>query len=146
MMNARTKLFPQLSKLQGKLQLIMSQISSQAEMLQAGNVKDSQPLLYYQDSTSEDEQIEDELIPSHSEFDEYLFSDEEDADENDEDEEAEDEEAEDEESSEDGDEEDMELEDEKPVKTPKASFKKSAVLKDSKSKKVSPVPVPTCLA
>jgi hypothetical protein len=34
-------------------------------------------LLYYQESTSEDEQIEDDLIPSHSEFDEYLFSDEE---------------------------------------------------------------------
>ncbi len=26
MMNARTKLFPQLSKLQGKLQLVMSQV------------------------------------------------------------------------------------------------------------------------
>lgn len=76
MMNARTKLFPQLSKLQGKLQLVMSQVTSQAEGLPVGNEKE--PLLYYQDSTSEDEQIEDELIPSHSEFDEYVFSDEED--------------------------------------------------------------------
>ena len=63
MMNARTKLFPQLAKLQGKLQLVMSQVSSQAEALQTANEKDIQPLLYYQDSTSEDEQIEDELIP-----------------------------------------------------------------------------------
>ncbi|CAF0715067.1 unnamed protein product [Brachionus calyciflorus] len=79
MMNARTKLFPQLSKLQGKLQLVMSQVTSQAEDLPSGN--DKEPLLYYQDSTSEDEQIEDELIPSHSEFDEYVFSDEEDEEE-----------------------------------------------------------------
>jgi len=77
MMNARTKLFPQLSKLQGKLQLVMSQVSSQAEALQTANEKDVQPLLYYQDSASEDEQIEDELIPSHSEYDDYNFSDEE---------------------------------------------------------------------
>lgn len=75
MMNARTKLFPQLSKLQGKLQLVMSQVTSQAEGLPVGNEKEA--LLYYQDSTSEDEQIEDELIPSHSEFDDYVFSDEE---------------------------------------------------------------------
>ena len=72
---------------------------SQAEALQTANEKDIQPLLYYQDSTSEDEQIEDELIPyllrifsllfrkllninvikrSHSEFEDYVFSDEED--------------------------------------------------------------------
>ena len=63
MINARIKLFPQLAKLQGKLQLVMSQVSSQAEALQTANEKDIQPLLYYQDSTSEDEQIEDELIP-----------------------------------------------------------------------------------
>ena len=75
MMNARTKLFPQLSKLQGKLQLVMNQVTSQAESLKT-NDKDGQPLLYYQDSASEDEQFEEELIPSHSEFDDYLFSDE----------------------------------------------------------------------
>lgn len=75
MMNARTRLFPQLSKLQGKLQLVMTQVSSQAESLQA-NDKESQALIYYQDSNSEDEQVEEELIPSHSEFDDYLFSDE----------------------------------------------------------------------
>lgn len=51
-------------------------MSSQAESLQT-NDKDGQPLLYYQDSNSEDEQFEEELIPSHSEFDDYLFSDEE---------------------------------------------------------------------
>lgn len=88
MMNARTKLFPQLSKLQGKLQLVMSQVSSQAENVQAGGDKSKssdQPLLYYQDSTSEDEQIEDELIPSHSEYDEYRFSDEDESEEEDED-------------------------------------------------------------
>lgn len=79
MMNARTKLFPQLSKLQGKLQLVMSQVTSQTEVCPNGNNKE--PLLYYQDSSSEDEQIEDELIPSHSEFDEYVFSDEEDEEE-----------------------------------------------------------------
>jgi U3 small nucleolar RNA-associated protein 5 len=79
MMNARTKLFPQLSKLQGKLQLVMSQVTSQADGLPNGNNKE--PLLYYQDSTSEDEQIEDELIPRHSEFDEYVFSDEDDEEE-----------------------------------------------------------------
>ena len=40
-------------------------------------------MLYYQDSASEDEQIEDELIPSHSELDyDYVFSDEEDEEEN----------------------------------------------------------------
>lgn len=85
-MNARTKLFPQLSKLQGKLQLAISQISSSAERLQAGENGDEkarQELLFYQESTSEDEQIEDDLIPSHSEeydpaADEFLFSDEED--------------------------------------------------------------------
>lgn len=55
----------------------MSQISSQTEKLQTSSEKDTQELLYYQESTSEDEQIEDDLIPSHSEFDEYLFSDEE---------------------------------------------------------------------
>jgi hypothetical protein len=81
MMNARTKLFPQLSKLQGKLQLVMSQVSSQAEGIQTNAEKDAQPLLYYQDSTSEDEQLEDELIPSHSEYDDYRFSDEDDEDE-----------------------------------------------------------------
>ena len=75
-MNARTKLFPQLAKLQGKLQLVMSQVSSQAEGIQSNADKDAQSLLYYQDSTSEDEQIEDELIPSHSEYDDYRFSDE----------------------------------------------------------------------
>lgn len=79
MMNARTKLFPQLSKLQGKLQLVMTQVSSQAESLQT-NDKDGQALLYYQDSNSEDEQVEEELIPSHSEFDDYLFSDEDEED------------------------------------------------------------------
>lgn len=79
MMNARTKLFPQLSKLQGKLQLVMSQVTSQTDVLP--NENDKEPLLYYQDSSSEDEQIEDELIPSHSEFDEYVFSDEEDEEE-----------------------------------------------------------------
>lgn len=78
MMNARTKLFPQLAKLQGKLQLVMSQVSSQAEGVQSNAEKDAQPLLYYQDSTSEDEQIEDELIPSHSEYEEYRFSDDDD--------------------------------------------------------------------
>jgi hypothetical protein len=55
-------------------------VSSQAEALQTANEKDIQPILYYQDSASEDEQIEDELIPSHSEFDDYNFSDEEDDD------------------------------------------------------------------
>lgn len=77
MMNARTKLFPQLSKLQGKLQLVMSQVTSQAEALNQTSDKDGEPLLFYQDSNS-DEEIEEELIPSHSEFDEYLFSEEED--------------------------------------------------------------------
>lgn len=83
-MNTRTKLFPQLSKLQGKLQLAISQISSQTERFQldvVGEEKDRQELLYYQESTSEDEQIEDDLIPSHCEeleADEFLFSDEED--------------------------------------------------------------------
>lgn len=81
-MNARTKLFPQLSKLQGKLQLAISQISSQSDKAGegGGEEKDRQELLYYQESTSEDEQIEDDLIPSHSEeldADEFLFSDEE---------------------------------------------------------------------
>jgi len=77
-MNARTKLFPQLSKLQGKLQLVMSQVASQAETLnQAADGKDGEPLLLYQDSNSEDEQFEEELIPSNSDFDEYLFSEEE---------------------------------------------------------------------
>lgn len=85
MMNARTKLFPQLSKLQGKLQLVMSQVTSQTDELPNSN--DKEPLLYYQDSSSEDEQIEDELIPSHSEFDEYVFSDEEDEEESNHDEE-----------------------------------------------------------
>lgn len=78
MMNARTKLFPQLSKLQGKLQLVMSQVTSQAEALNQTTDRDGEPLLLYQDSNSEDEQFEEELIPSHSEFDEYLFSEEED--------------------------------------------------------------------
>ena len=78
MMNARTKLFPQISKLQGKLQLVMSQVTSQAEALNQTAEKDGEPLLLYQDSNSEDEQFEEELIPSHSEFDEYLFSEEED--------------------------------------------------------------------
>jgi len=82
MMNARTKLFPQLSKLQGKLQLVMSQVASQAEALnRAADGKDGEPLLLYQDSNSEDEQFEEELIPSNSEFDEYLFSEEEEDDE-----------------------------------------------------------------
>jgi len=82
MMNARTKLFPQLSKLQGKLQLVMSQVASQAEALnRAADGKDGEPLLLYQDSNSEDEQFEEELIPSNSEFDEYLFSEEEEEDE-----------------------------------------------------------------
>lgn len=82
-MNARTKLFPQLSKLQGKLQLAISQISSQTDRFQLdgnGDEKDRQELLYYQESTSEDDQIEDDLIPSHGEeleADEFLFSDEE---------------------------------------------------------------------
>jgi U3 small nucleolar RNA-associated protein 5 len=89
MMSARTKLFPQLAKLQGKLQLVMSQVSSQTESLQTSNVHNNnnnnvQPtLLFYQDSTSEDEQIEDELIPSHSEFEDYVFSDEEEEEEED---------------------------------------------------------------
>ena len=77
MMNARTKLFPQLSKLQGKLQLVMSQVTSQAEALNQNADKDGEPLLLYQDSNSEDEQFEEDLIPSHSD-DEYLFSEEED--------------------------------------------------------------------
>ena len=60
----------------------IEKISSQAESLQANNEKDGQPLLFYQDSNSEDEEIEEEIIPSHSEYDDYLFS-EEDEDEND---------------------------------------------------------------
>ena len=80
-MNARTKLFPQLSKLQGKLQLVMSQVTSQAEALNQTVEKDGEPLLLYQDSNSEDEHFEEELIPSHSEFDDYLFSEEENDDE-----------------------------------------------------------------
>ena len=85
-MNARTKLFPQLSKLQGKLQLVMSQVSAQAEAIQSVANPDAEALLLYQDSSSEDEQIEDELIPSHSEFDgdENIFSDEDEEDEDDE--------------------------------------------------------------
>jgi U3 small nucleolar RNA-associated protein 5 len=92
MMNARTKLFPQLSKLQGKLQLVMSQISLQAASLENDADKDAEPLLYYQDSSSEDEQIEDELIPNHSGFDDYPFSDDEDDDDEDEEDENDDDE------------------------------------------------------
>ncbi|RNA01364.1 WD repeat-containing 43-like [Brachionus plicatilis] len=112
MMNARTKLFPQLSKLQGKLQLVMSQVTSQAEGLPNSN--DKEPLLYYQDSSSEDEQIEDELIPSHSEFDEYVFSDEEDEEESN----REDEDEQDENMTEDVDSKQI-------IKKPISSFKKS---------------------
>lgn len=85
MMNARTKLFPQLSKLQGKLQLVMSQVTSQAEALNQNSEDNREPFLLYQDSNSEDEQFEEELIPSHSEFDEYLLDSEEDEDVEDED-------------------------------------------------------------
>jgi len=60
----------------------MSQVASQAEALnRAADGKDGEPLLLYQDSNSEDEQFEEELIPSNSEFDEYLFSEEEEDDE-----------------------------------------------------------------
>lgn len=124
MMNARTKLFPQLSKLQGKLQLVMSQVTSQAEGLPNSN--DKEPLLYYQDSSSEDEQIEDELIPSHSEFDEYVFSDEEDEEESN----REDEDEQDENMTEDVDSKQI-------IKKPISSFKKSRDLsKNSLLKKV----------
>jgi hypothetical protein len=128
MMNARTKLFPQLSKLQGKLQLVMSQVTSQAEALQAANDNDLNPLLYYQDSSSEDEQIEDELIPSHSEFDDYNFSDDE------EDEESQ-QENDNENDLDDFDEQQMDVnENEKiKIKKHKASFKKANEKKLSKN-------------
>jgi hypothetical protein len=103
-------------------------VTAQAESIQMAEVNSEEALLDYQESTSEDEQIEDELIPSHSEHEDYMFSDEDDDEEDDGDENSddlddagefddkEDNEDEDEGDSEDDDEDDEEIEKDKILK------------------------------
>ncbi|XP_056022071.1 WD repeat-containing protein 43-like [Ostrea edulis] len=77
-MDSRTKLVDRLSKLKGKLELMLSQIANQAQQGEEDVVPDQRPLLMYQEESSDDDIAVDNLMPDRSDtedFDDLFLSD-----------------------------------------------------------------------
>merc|ERR1711884_384667 len=66
MMDSRVCLFNRMSRLQGKLDLMLSQLGSQASSEEEEPLGSQQPLLLYNDDSS-DEELEDDLVADNSE-------------------------------------------------------------------------------
>ncbi|XP_062597839.1 WD repeat-containing protein 43-like [Saccostrea cucullata] len=76
-MDSRTRLVDRLSKLKGKLELMLSQIASQAQQ-EEEVTPDQRPLLMYQEESSDDDMAIDNLMPERSDtedFDDLFLSD-----------------------------------------------------------------------
>jgi U3 small nucleolar RNA-associated protein 5 len=75
LIEARTRLYPKLARLHGKLSLIASQINSRNNELSNSDATIStKPSFIFEDVSDEDidgDQTQDELVPSPSEYDEY---------------------------------------------------------------------------
>jgi U3 small nucleolar RNA-associated protein 5 len=75
LIEARTRLYPKLARLHGKLSLIASQINSRNnELSNSDAMISTKPAFVYEDVSDEDldgDQTQDELVPSPSEYDEY---------------------------------------------------------------------------
>ncbi|CAF1151547.1 unnamed protein product [Rotaria sordida] len=75
LIEARTRLYPKLAKLHGKLSLIASQINNRNNELSNSDATIStKPSFVFEDVSDEDidgDQTQDELVPSPSEYDEY---------------------------------------------------------------------------
>ncbi|XP_064622092.1 WD repeat-containing protein 43-like [Lineus longissimus] len=66
MMDYRVGMFSRLSKLQGKLELMLSQVTSQTQD-EEETVATQQPMLIYQEESSDEEMDMDDVLQSHSE-------------------------------------------------------------------------------
>jgi len=75
LIEARTRLYPKLARLHGKLSLIASQINNRNNELSNSDATIStKPSFVFEDVSDEDidgDQTQDELVPSPSEYDEY---------------------------------------------------------------------------
>ncbi|CAF0914250.1 unnamed protein product [Adineta ricciae] len=75
LIEARTRLYPKLARLHGKLSLIASQINSRNNELSSSDATIStKPSFVFEDVSDDDidgDQTQDELVPSPSEYDEY---------------------------------------------------------------------------
>jgi len=75
LIEARTRLYPKLARLHGKLSLIASQINSRNLELSSGDgAISTKPSFVFEDVSDEDlegDQTQDELVPSPSEYDDY---------------------------------------------------------------------------
>ncbi|CAF1258391.1 unnamed protein product [Rotaria sp. Silwood1] len=75
LIEARTRLYPKLARLHGKLSLIASQINNRNnELLNSDATISTKPSFIFEDVSDEDidgDQTQDELVPSPSEYDEY---------------------------------------------------------------------------
>lgn len=75
LIEARTRLYPKLSRLHGKLSLIASQINNRNnELANSDATISTKPSFVFEDVSDEDlegDQTQDELVPSPSEYDEY---------------------------------------------------------------------------
>lgn len=77
-MDSRTRLVDRLSKLKGKLELMLSQIASQSQQGEEDVSVDQRPLLMYQEESSDDDMAIDNLMPERSDtedFDDLFLSD-----------------------------------------------------------------------
>lgn len=77
-MDSRTRLVDRLSKLKGKLELMLSQIASQSQQGEEDVSVDQRPLLMYQEESSDDDMAIDSLMPERSDtedFDDLFLSD-----------------------------------------------------------------------
>ncbi|UJR31970.1 hypothetical protein I4U23_019443 [Adineta vaga] len=75
LIEARTRLYPKLARLHGKLSLIASQINSRNNELSSSDATIcTKPSFIFEDVSDDDiegDQTQDELVPSPSEYDEY---------------------------------------------------------------------------
>ncbi|CAF1397990.1 unnamed protein product, partial [Didymodactylos carnosus] len=71
LIEARTKLYPKLSRLHGKLMLIASQMTTQNDILCTDEISSQPRLIFEELSDEDDEQVDDDIVPSPSEYEDY---------------------------------------------------------------------------
>ncbi|CAF1568374.1 unnamed protein product, partial [Didymodactylos carnosus] len=63
LIEARTRLYPKLSRLHGKLMLIASQMTTQNDILTTDEISSRPKLIFEELSDEDDDQVEDDIVP-----------------------------------------------------------------------------------